>query len=104
MTHVQININHNLLSRALHEQIAAWASEMSADDELMEAITNSTEAPPVDYVHQQGWALIAFRNALWQLLHAPNIEEAVVEMTPPPSVVRFLALCGVSGRDSRPMG
>ena len=39
----------------------------------------ATEAPPADYVHQQGWVLTAFRNALWQLLHAPNLEEAVVD-------------------------
>jgi len=64
---------------ALHEQIVAWANEMGADDALMEAITGSTEAPPADYVHQQGWVLIAFRNALWQLLHASNMEEAVVD-------------------------
>ncbi len=65
--------------RPLHEQIVAWANEISADDALMEAITGSTEAPPADYVHQQGWVLIAFRNALWQLRHAPNLEEAVVD-------------------------
>ena len=35
--------------------------------------------PPADYIYQQGWVLIAFRNALWQLLHAPNLEEGVVD-------------------------
>jgi len=39
----------------------------------------ATEAPPADYVHQQGWVLTAFRSALWQLLHATNLEEAVVD-------------------------
>ena len=28
---------------------------------------------------QQGWVLIALRNALWQLLHAPTLEEAVID-------------------------
>jgi len=32
-------------------------------------------APPADYIHHQGWVLIAFHNALWQLLHAPILEE-----------------------------
>lgn len=63
----------------LYEQIVVWANEMGADNSLMEVITGATEAPPADYVHQQGWVLIAFRNALWQLLHAPNLEEAVVD-------------------------
>jgi len=49
----------------LHEQIVLRANEIGADDSLMEAITGATEAPPADYVHQQGWVLIVFRNALW---------------------------------------
>ncbi len=92
----------------LHEQIVAWANEMGADDALMEAITGSTKAPPADYVHQQGWVLIAFRNALWQLRHAPNLEEAVVD-----TIMRGgdtdtnAAICGallgaVWGRDAIP--
>jgi len=74
----------------------------------MEAITGAAEAPPEDYVHQQGWVLIAFRNALWQLLHASNLEEAVVD-----TVMRGgdadtnAAICGallgaVRGRDAIP--
>ena len=70
-------IRTGLEARTLHEQIVVWAREMEADDALMVAITGATKTPPVDYVHQQGWVLIAFRNALWQLLHAPNLEEAV---------------------------
>jgi len=92
----------------LHEQIVLWANEMNADDSLMEAITGAAEAPPEDYVHQQGWVLIAFRNALWQLLHASNLEEAVVD-----TVMRGgdtdtnAAICGallgaVCGRDAIP--
>jgi len=94
--------------RALHEQIVAWANEMGADDALMKAITGSMEAPPADYVYQQGWVLIAFRNALWQLRHAPNLEEAVVD-----TIMRGgdtdtnAAICGallgaVWGRDAIP--
>lgn len=49
----------------LHEQIVVWPNEMGTDDSLMEAITGATEAPPADYAQQQGWVLIAFRNALW---------------------------------------
>ena len=35
--------------------------------------------PPAEYVRQQGWVLIAFHNALWQLLHARNLEGGVVD-------------------------
>lgn len=45
---------------------------------FMDAIYGVAEAPPAGYVQQQGWVLIAFRNALWQLLHAPSLEAGVV--------------------------
>ena len=51
---------------------------MEVDGSLLDAVRGAAEAPPADYVHQQGWVLIAFRNALWQLRHAQNLQEAVV--------------------------
>lgn len=66
-------------ARNLHRQIMTWAEGMKVDRDLLNAVRGAAEAPPTDYVHQQGWVLTAFRNALWQLLHAPNLEEAVVD-------------------------
>lgn len=66
-------------ARYLHRLIMTWAEAMKVDRDLLNAVRGSAEAPPIDYVHQQGWVLTAFRNALWQLLHAPNLEEAVVD-------------------------
>jgi len=63
----------------LYEQIVTWAEDVKVDGSLLEAVRGAAESPPADYVHQQGWVLTAFRNALWQLLHAPNLEEAVVD-------------------------
>ncbi len=63
----------------LYQQIVMWAKEMKVEPSLLKAIRGAAEAPPADYVHQQGWVLTALRNALWQLLHAPNLEEAVVD-------------------------
>ena len=94
--------------RELYNQIVQWAEGMGVEDALFEAIIGAAEAPPPDYVHQQGWVLIAFRNALWQLLHAPNLEEAIVD-----TVMRGgdtdtnAAICGalvgaVYGRDAVP--
>ena len=65
--------------RSLYEQVVTWAEDMEVDGSLLEAVRGAAEAPPADYVHLQGWVLTAFRNALWQLLHAPNLEEAVVD-------------------------
>ncbi|MYF92042.1 MAG: ADP-ribosylglycohydrolase family protein, partial [Gemmatimonadetes bacterium] len=63
----------------LYERIKTWAENIPAEPTLMSAIDGAATAPPVDYVHQQGWVLTAFRNALWQLLHAENFEQAVVD-------------------------
>jgi ADP-ribosylglycohydrolase len=46
---------------------------------LTKAIDDASESPPADYLHQQGWVVIAFQNALWQLLHAASLEDGVVD-------------------------
>jgi ADP-ribosylglycohydrolase len=66
-------------ARNLYEQIVTWAEDMEVDGNLLDAVRGAAEAPPADYVQQQGWVLTAFRNALWQLLHAPTLEEGVVD-------------------------
>ncbi|NLE43184.1 MAG: ADP-ribosylglycohydrolase family protein [Chloroflexi bacterium] len=63
----------------LYHQIVAWAQDTSVAPKLLKVIHGAANAPPTEYVHQQGWVLIAFGNALWQLLHAPNLEEGVVD-------------------------
>ena len=62
-----------------YKQIKRLASEMDVAAPLKKAIVDASTSPPSDYVHQQGWVLIAFQNALWQLLHAPSLEEGVVD-------------------------
>ena len=63
----------------LYERLQTWAEKIPAEPTLMSATDGAATAPPADYMHQQGWVLTAFRNALWQLLHAENLEEAVVD-------------------------
>lgn len=65
--------------RTLYEQIKRWAAAMRVEASLMKSITDASTAPPAEYLQQQGWVLIAFQNALWQLLHAPSLEEGVVD-------------------------
>jgi hypothetical protein len=52
---------------------------MNVEKPLMTAILDAPHTPPADYVDQLGWVLIAFQNALWQLLNAPSLEEGVVD-------------------------
>ena len=66
-------------ARYLYERIAAWAEDMNVHNSVLSTIRGAAAAPPTDYISQQGWVLTAFHNALWQLLHAQDLKEAVVD-------------------------
>ncbi|MDE0197853.1 MAG: ADP-ribosylglycohydrolase family protein [Caldilineaceae bacterium] len=63
----------------LYRAIEGWAEEMDVDNRLRKAVAKAAESPPDEFIHQQGWVLIAFPNALWQLLHAESVEEGIVD-------------------------
>lgn len=63
----------------LYRKMVMWAGEMAVESALLSAIQGAAHAPPGEYVAQQGWVLVALQNALWQLLHAANLEEALVD-------------------------
>lgn len=96
-------------SHELYRQIEAWAREIDAEQALRESITGASMAPPSDYIQQQGWVLIAFRNALWQLLHAPNLQDGVVDTvmrggdTDTNAAITGALLGAVHGRDAVPV-
>ena len=63
----------------LYAQVLQWAQDMSVDATLLYTVIAAAEAPPRDYVSLQGWVLIAFHNALYQLMHADSLEAGVVD-------------------------
>lgn len=63
----------------LYKCVLDWANDMTVDPPLHAAIREAVKIPPADYMRHQGWVLIALQNALWQLLHAPSLEEGVVD-------------------------
>lgn len=46
---------------------------------LVEAVRRGVDAPPDDFVHQQGWVLIAVQNAVYRLAHAPDFATALID-------------------------
>jgi len=66
-------------AKELYQGIVRTAEEGEVDGTLRKAIHGAAEAPPEDYMLHAGWVLIAFRNALWQLLHFSNLKEGVVD-------------------------
>jgi len=63
----------------LYAGMLLWAEHLDAEPALRGALLDAALAPPADFQRQQGWVLIALRNALWQLLHAPCLEQGVVD-------------------------
>jgi len=66
-------------AQEIYDQIRNWAMEMRIGAPLMKAIVDASTSPPSDFLHLQGWVLIGFQNALWQLLHAPSLKKGVVD-------------------------
>ena len=64
----------------LYREIVHWAEDMDVDKTLLDAVVGASFAPPDNYGRPiAGWVLVALRNALWQLLNAVNVEEALVD-------------------------
>ncbi len=63
----------------LYTSILLWAHEWNVEPAVLHAVQSAIHAPPEDFVSQQGWVLIAFQNALWQLVHDQTLEGAVVD-------------------------
>jgi ADP-ribosyl-[dinitrogen reductase] hydrolase len=95
-------------AQQIYDQIKKWAVGMGIEAPLMKAIVDASASPPANYLQQQGWVLIGFQNALWQLLHAPNLEEGVVDTvmrggdTDTNAATAGALLGAVHGRDAIP--
>lgn len=93
---------------SLFGTIKTWANDMAVERPLMKAITDSAKARPRSYVDQQGWVLIALQNALWQLLHAPSLEQGIIDTvhqggdTDTNAAIAGALLGALQGRDAIP--
>lgn len=63
----------------LYAQLRRWAQALDVHPALQAIVERSAREPPADYLTHAGWVLVTFGNALWQLLHAPTFEEALVD-------------------------
>ena len=92
----------------LYSRIRTWAEEMDISPALLDVIEAASDSPPPDFMTNQGWVLVAFQNALWQLLHAPSLEEGVVDTvgrggdTDTNAAICGALLGAVYGRDAVP--
>jgi ADP-ribosyl-[dinitrogen reductase] hydrolase len=71
-------IRGQLGPRACYEAALAQASLPGGSTEVRDRLIAAADAPPADYLHKQGWVLVALQNAFHQLLFAPSLEQGVV--------------------------
>ncbi len=84
------------------------AERSNADPAVRRALEEARHAPPADFYSQMGWVLIALQNAFYQLLHAPSLEEGVVDTvmrggdTDTTAAIAGALLGAVHGREAVP--
>jgi len=92
----------------LYWNILNWAKDIQADASIQNVIQIARDEPPEDCTHHQGWVLIAFHNALFQLIHAENLETGIADTvmhggdTDTNAAICGALLGGVYGRDAIP--
>lgn len=77
-----IAIRHALTTGATPQTVytyaKTWAEQTDIHPTVVDTIAEAAHQPPNDYSHQMGWVRIALHNAFYQLLHAPTLEEGIV--------------------------
>jgi ADP-ribosyl-[dinitrogen reductase] hydrolase len=72
-------IGNDVSPDQLYGMLVATAVDMGAHPIILEAIDHARTAPPEDYMENMGWVILAFQNAIYQLLHAPFLTEGIVD-------------------------
>jgi ADP-ribosylglycohydrolase len=62
-----------------HAAALSWAKGEGAHASVVAALEHAIASPPPEFQRQMGWVLIALQNAFYQLLHAPSLEEGVID-------------------------
>ena len=55
-------------ARDVYDRMAAWATQWNVDDTIRDRLEQALTHRPPEYSRQMGWVLIAFQNALYELL------------------------------------
>lgn len=63
----------------IYATLVSTAVDMGTHPIILEAIDRAGTAPPEDYMENMGWVITSFQNAIYQMLHAPSLEEGIVD-------------------------
>jgi ADP-ribosylglycohydrolase len=61
------------------QDLLEFAAASEPEDAVVDLIRRARSEPPGDYITQQGWVVVAFQNALYQMLHAASFEDALID-------------------------
>ena len=71
-------IREGLAPTTVYDRMVARAVQWNFDQAVRECIEHARTHRPPEFSRKMGWVLIAFQNALYQLLHAPTLEAGVI--------------------------
>lgn len=63
----------------VYEAARSWAEAQKLSPSVFDALEAAASSPPSDFMSQQGWVIVAFQNAFYQLLHAPSLAAGVTD-------------------------
>jgi ADP-ribosylglycohydrolase len=78
VTAISLAIKNDIAPKALYDTILEKGNTWKMSTPLLERIELSKTENVHNFTQNSGWVLIAFQNALYQLLHAPNLEEGLI--------------------------
>ena len=88
---------------------ARAAAARAGDSTVVAALDAAEDGPPASFTVHEGWVLIALRNAFFQLLHAPSLEEGLIATvgsggdTDTNAAIAGALLGAVHGREAIPL-
>lgn len=94
----------------VHAFALDWAERAGCDARVKQSLRDADASPPADFSLQQGWVLIAFQNAFYQLLHARTLEDGIVSTvtsggdTDTNAAIAGALMGAVHGREAIPAG
>lgn len=63
----------------LYQDLQQWARDLKVDNVLKQLIDQALFMPPANYRDPAQPVLCAFHNAIWQMLYAKSVDEAIIE-------------------------
>lgn len=107
-----VAIAHAVASGARPQEVyrfaVDWARRAGRVDAVLDALLAAEREPPADFLRYPGWVLVAFQNAFYRLLHAPDAAEGIVATvacggdTDTNAAIAGALLGAVHGRESLP--